>query len=143
MLLLSLQCLDAVLVMCWGWHVPPPECAIADGKALVPAKVAMAARRYGYNWKLLVLLAPSSCRRLRMGGAVMILGCLLGLCDKVRKETFWVGGRGAVPLPMHRQELLGRSSSQRVYLTSDRLVVRGWIWEGTAAIRYCCNGLTC
>lgn len=40
-------------------------------------------------------------------------------------------------LPVHRQELLGWSSSQRVHLTSAQLVVSGWIQEGTAAIKYC------
>lgn len=87
--------------------------------------------------ELLVLLAPCSCRRLRMGGVVVILGCPVDMCDMVRKETFWVGGRGAVLLPVHRQELLGRSSFQRVHLTSEQVVVSGWIWEGAAAIRYC------
>lgn len=96
----------------------------------------MTAWRYSCNQKLLVLLAPSSCRRLRMEGAGMILGCPVGMCDKVRKETFWVRGRGAVPLPVCRQVVLGRSSSQNVHLTSDQLVASGWIWEGVAAIRY-------
>lgn len=68
---------------------------------------------------------------------MVILACLVAMGDKVRKKPSWVGGRGAVPLPVHRQELLGRSSSQRVHLAGEQVAVTGWIWEATAAIRCC------
>ena len=105
---LHLWCLEALWVMCWGGVSPHSEHAVADEEALVLAEVTRAAGRYGCNQRLLVLLAPSSCRRLRTGAVGVILGC--PVCDKVRKEN-WVGGRGAELLPMHREKQLPKPSS--------------------------------
>lgn len=101
-MLLDLQCLDTTLVRLWGGGVTSPECAVADGKALVPAEVAMAARRYGCNQKFLVLFGPSSCRRPKVRGTGVIPGCPLGMCDKVKKETF-LGGRKGYSAVAHAQ----------------------------------------